>query len=654
MSAHGRHNDEAATSARPGIDEAEASLVEHYPRLVRLAYLTLPPALGRHRRVLTAHALVQSVLPGRRADRGAARRGQRDSDGPAYDWTRARVLDAALAHSRHSGVIRRVWPRARRPLLPLVWGLRLFPRAGGGDELALDRALSAATAAARAALALRVLEELPEREVRDGLERAGVAEPDDALRAAARLASAQGGRAGRLLRTSEFDPCTVQTRPTDLLRRRHRGRLLGGAAAVVVAGALLAALLPREGGADDGRGPVTAGPPGAAAVDPARLRRAPADEWADSSRVDFSVWPARGDRTHDTALLGRALHVWSAPGDGVQVTAAPTTDTAPPAGPPQLLYAGELDGSAVVVFQDGVRVVRYAEPLSGGGAPALYLARADEADVTTAAAMVLDRSRGRARYLLAPWVAESTTRDLLAPDTPARALHVSDDGVTDAVPSPARGGDCGSWPVMQLRSSERIVERHAFLVTDLGDLSPVHLTYTPPPGTGQPARAPREATGGPALLSWAHTACTLRGLEGAGVRAVNNWAFAQQKLPDDGGGATWVCTRADTWRGPGRVLVQFQQPASSPTAPGTLVAKAKDTALCSRFGQHILADTHWKSPDGKWYVLAAGSRQVAHITVSGGAEADGKGTTLALAAPRDARVDVRGELSTGARLKALG
>ncbi|NEB86652.1 hypothetical protein G3I43_21090, partial [Streptomyces anulatus] len=134
-------------------------------------------------------------------------------------------------------------------------------------------------------------------------------------------------------------------------------------------------------------------------------------------------------------------------------------------------------------------------------------------------------------------------------------------------PRPAANGTCGSWPVLQLRSSGRIVEKHAFLVTDLGDLAPAHLTYTPKPGRGAPARQPREATGGEALLAWARTACSLRTLSGFGVRAVNNWAFAEQKLPEGGASAGWLCTRADTWRGPGRVLVHFLEPAGSPTDP---------------------------------------------------------------------------------------
>ncbi|MET7614067.1 hypothetical protein ABZX97_23615, partial [Streptomyces seoulensis] len=42
---------------------AERRLAERYAELVRLAYLVLPASLGRHRRVLAAHSLVQRSLP---------------------------------------------------------------------------------------------------------------------------------------------------------------------------------------------------------------------------------------------------------------------------------------------------------------------------------------------------------------------------------------------------------------------------------------------------------------------------------------------------------------------------------------------------------------------------------------------------------------
>ncbi|SCE23363.1 hypothetical protein GA0115252_13671, partial [Streptomyces sp. DfronAA-171] len=49
---------------RIDLDLAEAALVERYARLVRLTYLVLPTSLTRHRRVLTAHGIVQRALPG--------------------------------------------------------------------------------------------------------------------------------------------------------------------------------------------------------------------------------------------------------------------------------------------------------------------------------------------------------------------------------------------------------------------------------------------------------------------------------------------------------------------------------------------------------------------------------------------------------------
>lgn len=653
MPTHRQPNDTGTAGGRPGIDEAEAILVEHYPRLVRLAYLTLPPALGRHRRVLAAHATVQRVLPGSRGgsprDVTAARRG---TGGAAYAWIRTEVLRASLAYARPTTRWRGGPASWRRPVLPLVMGLRLFPRAGGGDELALDQALSTVTAPARAALALTLLEGLSEPAAARLLARTGVDDPAAALRTAEQLASHSGGRTAKLLGTAEFDPCTVQTRPTDLLRRRRRIRLAGASVAIALVGTALAVALPDHSPA---RRPLTAagsanearGYAGtlARALDPRRLERAPGEAWADTSRVDFSVWPARGDRTGDSGLLDRALGAWGGVGRTVPVSATPGTSTVPPTRPPRLLFAGEVDGAALVVLHDGQRIARYIEPLSGDGVPALDVARADDADVTTAAAVVVSRTGQRARYLLAPWIAEAATRDLLAPDTPTRALDVSGSGVTAPVPLPAAGGDCAAWPVLQLRSSERIVERHAFLVTDLGDASPVHLTYTPPPGAGAPARQPREATGGPALVSWARTACSLRTLRGAGVRSVNNWAFAEQRLPEKSGTSTWVCTRADTWRGPGRILVQFQESGSSAGKPGTVVAEAKDTASCSRFGQHVVAGTHWKSPSGKWFLLAAGSRAVTRIAATGAVRADASGTTLAVRAPRDGDVELSARLS---------
>ncbi len=440
MPIHQPHQRTDVSADRTDVRQAEAALVEHYPRLVRLTYVVLPPSLGRHRRVLAAHAVVQRALPaaGRRArsprvpaqsrragaplDAEPAPEGVGPGRGPsstAYGWMRLRVLRTALAYERRP----RWWPgrlpapAALRPAAPVVWGLRLFPRAGGVDELALYQALSTASGAVRAAFALQLLEGLDESGARDLLAGAAVADPTDAVRRAARLGRPDRAGAEAMLRSCEFDPCTVQTRPSDLLRRRLRVRAVAVAAVLCVVAAGLAVSVD-EGTRDPGDDPDAAGVV-APALDPAGLLRTAAERWADTSRVDFTAWPARGGRTGDGELLGRALRARSDPPGSIRVSTTPGTVTVPPVQPPRLLFAGDVDGATVALFHDGgVRVVRYAEPLSGSGAAALDFARTDDADVTTGAAVVVSRTGDSARFLLAPWIEESTTRDLLAPDTP--------------------------------------------------------------------------------------------------------------------------------------------------------------------------------------------------------------------------------------------
>ncbi|QDQ09827.1 hypothetical protein [Streptomyces spectabilis] len=646
----------AAPPARGTLERTEATLVDRYAHLVRLAYLTLPPELGRHRKVLVAQALVQRALPSLpRVPAGALLPRQRTDATPAEaeeDWLRARVLRSALAYDRRP----RGWParvpppRALRPRLPVVWGLRLSPHAGGAEEIALSRALAAAPPAARAVLALRCVDDMPDERARELLLAVGEEDPDTALATADALRAHAGADAAALLRSAEFDACSVRTRPTDLLRRRRRVRLAGLVAAVTACGTVLAVSSTPTGPPDDSR----ARPVRAAQVTPAQLVHTASGSWADTARVDFTAWPARGGRTDDDALLGRALDTWAAPPPGTSVTRARTTDLLPPTRGAQLLYAGDVDGRAVVLLHDSDRVVRYSEPLGSPDRPALEVARTDEAGVTTAAALVVARHDGAVRYLAAPWIADAQTRDLLRPDTPGRPLHTTKDGITDLVDGPAATGACTGLPVLQLRSSVRIVEKHAFLVTDLGGLTPAHLTHTPSPHTGAPARQPREATGPAALTAWARTACALRGLRDHGVRAVNLWDFAEQDLPERGGRAVWSCTRVSTWAGSGDIQVHLRPPARSATAPARLVARDRSTAACSRFGQHIVARAAWTTAAGRRYLLAAGSRDIRELTVTGDARATEDGNTLAVRVPKDAAVSVRGRTEDGANLRAVG
>jgi hypothetical protein len=630
----------AASPTDPVVDveQAEAALVEHYPRLVRLAYLVLPPSLGRNRRVLTAHALTQRALPRGRASASAipAQSTGRDGD-PGYAFVRLRVVRTALEAGLPLSF--RAWPKRSQlpPLLPQVWGLRLFPRSGGADELALDQRLSALSGPARAVYVLRGLEKLPDGDVRRVLAAAGVdAEEVDEALGEADEAPAQY----ELLNSPEFDPCSLHARPTDLMRRRQHGKAaLAAAAAVAVCGALL--VLPGGGwGPDGAAAPAYAENPAAeAALNPGKLTRIAPTAWEVSARKDFSVWPARGDLTEDTALLRRALAVWARPGESVQVSATPGTQSGGPAGPAQLLYAGTVDNARVVILYDGLRIARYAEPKDGTKGAALDFARVDGATGTEANAVVLDRADGNVRYLTAPWVKKAAERDLLKPSAGALPMTLTD-GITSPLASPAQEtGACTSWNVLQLTD-----DTGTRLMSDLGELVPAHLT------AGRPGAA-REVSGAEAQHAWAPFACSLGAMRSLGVRSVNAWQYAAQPLPDASGAAAWVCTRAETWRGGGeRVLAQFRTPGGT---YGAVAAKAQDVAACGARDPHVLAGVLWKSAAGNWFLLAAGSKGTETVTATGGVTGSARGGLLAVKTKQGVQAELKGTLGDGSTISGL-
>ncbi|MEU7579194.1 hypothetical protein AB0B50_16510 [Streptomyces sp. NPDC041068] len=617
------------------VEQAEAALVEHYPRLVRLAYLVLPPSLGRNRRVLTAHSLAQRALPRGRTSVDAvavpAPRGGAARHGDAgYAYVRLHVLRSAL--DAGLPLKRKAWPKRAQlpPLLPQVWGLRLFPRSGGADELALDQRLSALSGPARAAYVLRGLDGLDDAGACAVLTAAGCDAPEAALAEA-------GGIEARydLLASPEFDPCSLQARPTDLMRRRQHMRAAGvAAAAALVCGALLG--LPGDGWGPDGAAapPYAKNPAGQAALDPGKLTKVAAATWKRSARTDFSVWPARGNLTGDKALLRRALAVWARPGESVQVSATPGTAAGAPPGPAQLLFAGEVDAARVVLLYDGLRIVRYAEPREGTSGAALDFARVDGATGAEAGAVVVNRADGNIRYLTAPWVTSSSVQDLLKPGAKGASLPRSEDGVTGPFAGPAQNGRCTSWNALRLRDNSGAVR----MSTDLGELVPAHLT------SGRP-QAPREAT----AADWTKSACSLASVRSHGVRSVNSWAYARQTLPEGDGAAAWVCTRAETWRGGGsRVLAQFQTPEGP---AGAVAAKAEDSPACGTRDPQVLAGVLWKSRAGHWYLLGAGSKDVTSITASGGERA--RGNVLAVRTERSTRARLSGELADGRKVATL-
>ncbi|TDU88391.1 hypothetical protein EV138_1935 [Kribbella voronezhensis] len=104
--------------------DAEAALLANYPDLVRIAYALLPAYVGRHRRVIAAHGVVQRALPDhRRLER--LLRGATD----ARSFVRDRVRQEAIKQAQ-----------ARTPwwVLPQVWGLRLLAWFAAPDNTSFD------------------------------------------------------------------------------------------------------------------------------------------------------------------------------------------------------------------------------------------------------------------------------------------------------------------------------------------------------------------------------------------------------------------------------------------------------------------------------------------------------------------------------------
>ncbi|WP_020390288.1 hypothetical protein [Kribbella catacumbae] len=202
--------------------EVEAALLDGYAAFVRLAYLILPPSLGRHRRVLAAHGVVQHSLPDRRRlERQLA--GESDASG----FLRRRVVQDAIKQADSRTPLR---------LLPQAWGRRLFPQSEAVDDLALRRL----TPDARAAWALVRAERLSVDDAEQQLRAMGIQHSQAAINEAA-LTDEGAGDGSRA--DSVFDPCAMRLAPTDLMRRKARGRAVAITVTAVLSVAILISLI---------------------------------------------------------------------------------------------------------------------------------------------------------------------------------------------------------------------------------------------------------------------------------------------------------------------------------------------------------------------------------------------------------------------------
>ncbi|MBS2537884.1 hypothetical protein KGQ20_34535 [Catenulispora sp. NF23] len=626
-----------------GREDLEAALVLHYSRLVRIAYLALPPEGDRHGRVLAAHAIAQRTLSGGAEPGGGPgqwlRRAPQQVDGDSYAILRQAVVNAVLGKAW--------WPRSLRR--PYVWGLRLFPLGGGSQELELDAALRGLSVTARMAYVLLGLEELDADEVAELLSGAGARGVPAALERARQLLAEHPAD---VLESSEFDPCTLRTRPADLSRRRRqtRGVAAGGGVALV---ALLAIVIGVSG---SGSGGADAAATGAAGADVAHTAIQVADgAWQQSPRLDFGVWPTRGEGSVPATTVGQAVNAWSSQHPDVYKLGLGAAD-GPPLQPVHVLWSGHLDGATVVLLFDSTRLARYTLPDAPTAADPVRLdvVPADDADLTSAGAVVLRSTDAGDRWLVAPWVDTVGVRDLRTPSASVQAATVSD-GVTAALPKPPASG-CGSWPTLQLHATAA-VGGETFAMTDLGGVTGTHLLFTAPPKT-DPTQTPREVAAPDAFGTEARVACGLSALAGQGMKQVDTWVFAQQPLPQSQGLASWVCVRADQWAGGGSATSEFLPPAAQ--AAATVTGTESDGRTCSTLGPNVVAQARWRAPDGKVYLLVAGTRHVVKVGVSDGAgtvrqtvSAPEHTAAVALTGSQAATGSGIGILDTGAQVRPM-
>ena len=568
---------------------AESVLVQRYPQLVRIAYLTLAGERRREERLARAHRVVQSALPWRNPS----------GDEPAdlYRNLQIRVVRGAVSEPWWS----RRWPWRRSA----TW-LRATPALGTPEHAALDAALVDTHAEGRAAYAMLVGEGMAGAEIVSILSDAGVKAPRSAVVAAQDLRDRLWDDSGlgpdsqtRLLQDSALDPTVARLRPPDLLIQRGFMVVRAGLALAVVA-ALVFAVSAIVRDQPSGPDTVTTADTQPASAVAAQLIAA--DAWRTSSEQSVDVWPSRGSRRTDSVLRAAAVGAWQR---GERISALVGTASGPPVGVVRTLYAGDLDGQTVVLLADDLRLARY---VVAGKSRTVTLAPKPRRDPVYASVLRLTSGATSSRYLLAPWVNKIEAASL---GGGWRTLTGAD-GVTAAVAGGGGGAACWSGPVLRLTSAE-VQGGTSFTLADFGAATPAHAMYIPPIVPGRITR-PHEldASGGPAI--WTRLGCSMTDLRGSSLDSVTAWELWSGQLPETSGRASWVCTRADGTGGANRVTADLIVPGA-PKTQRTSVRTA--SRLCSRLSHDVIVATWWKAPSGKWYFLAAGSRDVGKITLSG-------------------------------------
>ncbi|MDT0329339.1 hypothetical protein [Nocardiopsis lambiniae] len=530
---------------------------------------------------------------------GALPWGRRNPRAHEYPRVRRRVLRRAL--------------RGRRPLTRGHAGLRVSPVEGPGHlERALEP-LAGLDPAARAGYALLRVEALSPEEAAGLLRSAGVTDPEGALDRATAVPEAP----------RPPDPTVVRVSGRGAPPTRSALAVVGAGLLAVAVGTLGLTTVESSAMRSDRPAPWS---PGATTV---------AEEvWRENFRLDLNAWHARGDAVADEGLVDAALAAWR--------------DRGIPPRDPRLIFSGRVDGRDVVVLHDTPWTARY---IRDGDDTELEVFPAPVNGVANWPAVRLSVSADGVRYLLPPWVTEAATASLAAPEDGWVEVGWDDHGVTEPLPA---DGHCGTGPVLRLRAPD-VAHGQPYTVLDLGGSATAHLGYMPPPPAEIRRLGPHEVLdpeNGFAL--WGEVACA-GGPPREAVITATAWEFAVQELPG-GGSGRWVCLRYGTHDGGG--LARAVLVATTGEGTETIVAGERSGGWeCSNLDRQVVAGTWWRDPDGGWHYLAAASREVAGIRVSGGVDEDGDGPVLAVAGPERgdgppaapvtvSAVDVRGDEMT--------
>ncbi|MBE3000502.1 hypothetical protein IDM40_17595 [Nocardiopsis sp. HNM0947] len=544
-----------------------------YRNLVLLSHLTLSgsgPASGLLER---AHLLVVGALP----------RGRRHPRPHEYAKVRRRVL-------RRSLYPRRWHPRGEA-------GLSVIPAAGLGAESRDLDGLSGLGPAERAAYALLYVEGLDPRAAAEVLASAGA---DASERAVERAAQAPAD-------AHLPDPTLVRVSGRGALVQRRHFVVVGVVGAVLLLGAGLTAADP----VTDTGGPEAALPQTAhAETDPV---------WDERFTLDLTAWHARGEAAGDEGFTGRALDAWAERSVQEGSVAAPSE--------PSVLYAGQVDGSDVVLLHDAPYLARWVE--DEDGQESLGVFDAPENGVANWPALRLTENGDGVRYLLPPWVEEASTARFDEPGQGWNDLEHDEKGVTAAAPDPEQ---CEAGPVLQLRAPE-VAHGEPYTAVDMGGPGTAHLGYMPPPPEEIRRLGPHEVLDTEHGFDlWADLACSGAPPEGQ-ISTATAWEFAEQELPGGEGTGRWTCVRYGTRDGSGLARAVLVTEGGDGSARTTVAGERENGWDCSNLNRQIVAGTWWQDTDDAWHYLAAASREAAEITARGEVSGSEEDTTLAVEGP---------------------